>query len=104
MVTWSPAQRDFVELATQLPALSPALRARWGQIAVPMRAVPIANDPGHMVFVIAQFNGQVIYFEEVEEGWNVASLDSVDGIMARGFEQDDLLHAVTLLPGREDVA
>jgi hypothetical protein len=101
MVGWNPASREYVErlLATQLIGLSPAQRARWHQIAVPLRPVPIANEPGESVFVAAEFRGQVIYFEDVEEGWNAAPIDLAGGIASRGSEQDELAHTMFRLFG-----
>ena len=104
MVAWNPASRDYVErlLAAQLEGLSSAQLARWNKIAVPLRPVPIASQPGEVVFVAAEFQGQVIYFEDVEEGWNAVRLDASGGIVSRGSEQDELAHAMQRLLGADD--
>jgi hypothetical protein len=90
---WKSAPREYVAqlLASQIQRLSPAQRERWGAISVPFRAVPISAEPGHFVYVVAEIEGRVIYFEDVEEGWNVAPLTSRGELESRGFEQDDLL-------------
>jgi hypothetical protein len=96
---WKPATREHVAqlLASQLQQLSSTQRARWGAMAVPFRTVPISAEPGHFVHVVAEIEGRVIYFEDVEEGWNVAPLTSRGEIESRGFEQDDLLRLLSRL-------
>jgi hypothetical protein len=84
-------------LAAQVQRLSPAQRDRWGAMKVPIRAVSIRAEPGEIVHVVAEVEGQVVYFEDVEEGWNVAPLTSEGGIAARGFEQDDLVRLLSRL-------
>jgi hypothetical protein len=92
MIRWTPAPRDFVEriLADQVARLSPVQLKQWQAIAVPLRSVPVASDPGQSVFVSAESHGRVVYFEDVEEGWNIAVLESNGTIADRGAEQDDL--------------
>jgi hypothetical protein len=99
MDSWKPATREYVAqlLAAQLQRLSPAQRDRWGVMAVPFRAVPISAEPGQVVHVVAEIRGQVIYFEDVEEGWNVAPLTAKGEIASRGFEQDDLVRLLSRL-------
>jgi hypothetical protein len=99
MDSWKPATREYVAqlLAAQLQRLSPAQRDRWGAMAVPFRAVPISAEPGQVVYVVAETEGQIIYFEDVEEGWNVAPLTSSGEIASRGFEQDDLVRLLSRL-------
>jgi hypothetical protein len=84
-------------LAAQVQRLSPAQRDRWGAMKVPIRAVPIGAEPGKAVHVVAEVEGKVIYFEDVEEGWNVARLTSDGEIASRGFEQDDLVRLLSRL-------
>jgi hypothetical protein len=100
MDTWKPATREYVAqlLASQLQQLSPAQRERWGAMAVPFRTVPISAEPGYSVHVVAEIEGRVIYFEDVEERWNVAPLTSRGEIDSRGSEQDNLSRLLSRIP------
>jgi hypothetical protein len=99
MDSWKPATREYVAqlLAVQLQRLSPAQRDRWAALTVPFRVVPISGEPGHVIYVVAEIEGRVIYFEDVEEGWNVAPLTARGEIASRGFEQDDLVRLLSRL-------
>ena len=92
MTTWRPASRSYVEdqLTSQLRELARHEREAFEAIGVPFRQVRVADDRGQSVYVVAEHDGQVVYWEDVEEGWNVSKLDWAGQIPSRGSEQDDL--------------
>jgi hypothetical protein len=107
MTTWSPAPRSHVEdiLSRQLGELAPNEREAFEAIRIPIRQVAIADDSGHSVYVVAEYNDRVVYWEDVEEGWNATHLNWAGRIPSRGYEQDDLRALVYRLrlisPGEE---
>ena len=48
------------------------------------------NSQCEQVVVVAQKGGEVIYWEDVEEGFNISPISSNQQILKPGFEQDEL--------------
>jgi hypothetical protein len=64
-------------------------------IRVPLRVASIIRSGNlESVFVVAERNGVVIYYEDVEEGFNISPLGSDGSIAAPGWEQWKLHHAL----------
>jgi hypothetical protein len=61
-------------------ALRPTLIERYGKLG--------------SVFVVAQRGEEVMYWEDIEEGFNVSRLTPDGQIAEHGFEQDKLRHAL----------
>src|SRR5690606_20080738 len=57
------------ELATAVSALQPAHAKRFAEIAVAPRLVPVASHPGEGVWVVAEHQGRILYYSDIEEGW-----------------------------------
>jgi hypothetical protein len=53
------------------------------------------------VFVIAEFGDAVMYYEEVEEGFELATLDEDGAIQSRGCSQFELRHVLNRLQAHE---
>ena len=97
MGTWVPCSREQVEtiIAEQEADLSPERRALFEGIRVPLRPAGILRS-GEMesIFVVAQLGNRVIYYEDIEDGFNISEL-APDGTIANpGFEQWELGHAL----------
>ena len=96
-MSWLPATREEVEMraAGELPACDREL-ARWfEQIRVEAFAVPIVRQGNtETVIAIARAAGHVIYFEDVEEGFNFSALDASGRIEQPGYEQWQLQHVL----------
>ena len=100
MESWSPAtenevssivDRDLVECPDELLAF-------FARVRVPLRAVPITRfGEIESVYVAAERDGMVIYYEDVEEGFNLSRLGDDGGIANPGWEQWDLCQALRQL-------
>jgi hypothetical protein len=100
MSGWSPASREQVEalIEEQISSLSTAQLELFSRIRVPLRSVPISRGSSvEFVYVVAQQGNVVVYYEDVEEGFNISEL-APDGSIARpGYEQWELSHALSQL-------
>ena len=82
-------------VAEQLATCAPSDRAAFLARRVPLRAVSIQRGAAvEPVFVVAEHAGHVLYYEDVEEGFNISTLDGRGFIAQPGFEQLELKHAM----------
>src|SRR5689334_18347056 len=98
---WRPITADELEklIAAQLTRCSPAETAKFERIRVPFRAVPIRRSGNvEQVFVVAEHEGVVVYYEDVEEGFNLSQLDAQGFIASDDCQQWELRHAINHLP------
>jgi hypothetical protein len=97
MDTWSPITAQELQslIDAQLGECSPEQRTIFERYRVPLRPVPLERY-GHLesVFVVAQRGGEVMYYEDVEDGFNFSHLTS-EGLVAEHWcNQDELKYAV----------
>ena len=100
MESWSPATEEDVSsmLEQGLRDCSEELLAFFSRVRVPLRAVPIARfGKIESVYVVAERDGVVIYYEDVEEGFNLSRLSEDGTIATPGWEQWDLCRALRQL-------
>lgn len=101
-----PTTLDEVEsiLADEMGSLHPADRSRFEPLRVTPRRVGVTSAPGEYVYVVAEYQGKVLYWSDIEEGWELEALDSSGGIAQRGCNQFELKHIVSQLFGRTNAA
>jgi|SRR4051812_42006668 hypothetical protein len=94
--TWRPITRDEFDdlVAEQVAALDPGRRATLDRSRVEPRQAIIRRTEGagdERVWVIAERQGQVLYFDDVEWGWNWSEVDREDRILRPGGGQGELM-------------
>lgn len=97
---WQPATAEQVAAYVErdLEECSYAQATRFAGIRTPLRAVPIRRgDATDSVFVVAEENGIVVYYDDVEEGFNISRLAADGAIATPGNEQWRLQHALVNL-------
>lgn len=101
MESWVPATQAEVErqLAAELASIHPAHRDRFESIRVPVRAMAIDSHPGERVLVVAEHEGAVIYWSDVEGGWERDLVTESGAIPTRGSSQLELGHLMWQLFG-----
>ncbi len=92
---WRPIDRDeFNNLVVeQIAALDPGQRATLNASRVESRQAIIrrSEEAGdERVWVIAERQGQVLYFDDVEWGWNYSEVSREDRILNPGGSQSEL--------------
>ena len=104
MEPWAPATKEEVEtlLAKAVTQLTPSHRVGFEVIVVPLRKVPVLDSPGEFVFVVAEHVGKIIYWSDVEEGWECDTPNQSGGIDRRGCNQFELSHIAHQIFGNCD--
>lgn len=104
MNTWRAAGRDEVEglLEAEVAVLHPSHRSMFDAMRVLLRQVPVSGASGEHVFVVAEHQGKILYFSDVEDGWEIAEPDDHGGIVERGCNQFELGHIMWQLFGDPD--
>jgi hypothetical protein len=99
MSTWNAIRdAEFAALFDeQYTALTPAARARFERFRVPfwkaiIRRSEAAGDEA--VVVIAQVGKGVLYFDDVEYGFNVSTVDDGGRVLQPGGSQATLAEAI----------
>ena len=104
MGNWRPTAREEVEsiLAQELESLPPAYRAHFERIRVAPRKAAVTSAPDEFVYVIAEHQGKVLYWSDIDEGWELEALDSFGGIAQRGSNQYELRNVMLQLSEKDD--
>ncbi|MCC6697114.1 MAG: hypothetical protein IT365_15915 [Candidatus Hydrogenedentes bacterium] len=74
--------------------LKPTHRAVLQAIRVKPYKVPVESDPGETVVVVAEYRGAVLYWSDIEEGWEFEPLSPQGAISQRGSNQYLLAHVM----------
>jgi hypothetical protein len=102
---WNPATIDEVKdiLETDLEKCDPQQFAVFRQYSVEPYFAPIVRyGKVEKVVIVAHRAGEVIYWEDVEEGFNISPLGSDGLVLEHWCNQDDLSTALNQwIEGRE---
>ena len=91
--------RVFRQLEAELAGLPPSQRALWEPHRVPPHSVSVESHPNETVVVVARVGNQVLYWSDIEEGWELETPTSRGGIRERGSSQFTLEHITHTLFG-----
>ena len=97
METWEPISASELEqlVAHQLQECPPGLAAVFEAHRVPPFRAPIKrNGRTEAVFVVAQRGAEVMYFEDVEDGFNFSPISPGGEILEHRCNQDELKYAL----------
>jgi hypothetical protein len=97
METWQPISAEELDalLAAQLADCSVDHQQLFERSRVTPYLVPITRlGKVETVFVVAKAGDFVLYYEDVEDGFNISRLSSDGTIAAPGSEQWELCHAL----------
>jgi hypothetical protein len=91
-------------LATQMELLPPAHRTALQRALIIPRKVFVRGMPGEFVIAVAAFGEKLLYWSDVEEGWELEAPDVQGNIARRGCNQFDLHHLLYQILGAADTA
>ena len=105
MTSWRSATIDEVEiiLLNEFADLHPAHQERFNAMRVSPYKVPVKNDIGFTVVVVAEYNDKILYWSDIEDGWELVKPNSFGGIDTRGCSQFELSHIMYQIFGEPDV-
>jgi len=91
-----PAIEEVLEshIAGELSALHPTHIARFEAMRVTPRLLPVSNTPGEYVYVVAETQGKVLFYSDMDEAWGLQLQDNLGGIT---LLTDDLYQLSQLL-------
>ena len=95
--SWRPATLEEVEhiVQTNLLSCNSAEKEAFRRFAVEAYQAPLVRfGQLEFVVVVARRGNEVIYWEDVEEGFNVSATDSDGVVMEHCCNQDDLQLAI----------
>jgi hypothetical protein len=95
--TWRPITAEEIQslIKEQLRDCTDAQREIFERYRVPLRPTPLERfGQVESVFVVAQRDNEVMYYEDVEEGFNFSPLTPDGRIAQRWCNQDELMHAL----------
>ncbi|MDA1044609.1 MAG: hypothetical protein O3C57_05230 [Verrucomicrobia bacterium] len=79
----------------QLERCTPAQRETYRKLRVPIRPAPISRHGNiESVFIVAQRASEVMYYEDVEKGFNFSFIDARGTILHHWGNRDDLSQAL----------
>lgn len=98
---WISATPEGVEalLAAACEGMHPVHRGCFDALRVPLRIVPVVAHPGESVVVVAEHEGKLLYWSDIEAGWELQFPTSEGGIEDRGRNQFALSHLMWQLFG-----
>jgi hypothetical protein len=95
--TWRPITVERLQslIEKELQDCTPEQRDVFDKFRVAPRATPIERYGSiESVLVVAQRDDEVMYYEDVEEGFNFSALTPNGQIAAPGWSQDELRYAI----------
>ena len=89
-------------LQEEIKELHPGHRLLFQKMRIPFKTVPVDAHPGEYVIVVAEYEGKMLYYSEIEEGWELEEPTSRGGITEREANQFELTHIMWQLFGDPD--
>ena len=100
-MTWESASVEWVvgRFRAEVEQLHPFHQDLLRPLLVAPYTVAVEAHPGETVVVVAEHAGSVLYWSDVEEGWELEPLTESGGISDRGCNQFELRHIAHRLFG-----
>lgn len=91
---WKPISLEELHFEIQKtePELKDGLLIFWEQIKIEPEKwqEPLYGNEGGGFWVVARFGEKVIWYNDIEEGFNISDYDTLGNILEYGAEQDEL--------------
>jgi hypothetical protein len=81
-------------LHEQMASLPRAHRQALENALILARKVPVADSPNEHVIAVASFGSKLLYWSDLEQGWEIEALDDRGRIGTRGSNQFELAQAL----------
>lgn len=84
--------------------LSSAQREALERALITPRRLLVEDSPGEFVVAVAAFGDKLLYWSDVEEGWELVAPSSRSSIASRGCNQFELTHVLNQVEGSGNAA
>ncbi|XSC47318.1 hypothetical protein ACF1BQ_018420 [Bradyrhizobium sp. RDT10] len=85
-----------------MASLHPQHRAALERALIRPRTVGLSDAPGEFVVAVAVLDEKLLYWSDIEEGWELAVPDGRGNIPSRGCNQYELRHVLYQVFGAPD--
>jgi hypothetical protein len=101
MGTWKPSTLTEVQdlLLKETALLHKSHQQKLQQLVISPLSVPVLDSPGETVYAVARRGNFVLYWSDVEGGWEWELLDKSGALEHRGCNQFELSHITHQLFG-----
>ncbi len=87
-----------------MASLHPAHRAALERALIRPRTVGVSGPPGGFVVAVAVLDEKLLYWSDIEEGWEIEAPDGRGNITSRGCNQFELRHVLYQVFGDPDAS
>ena len=77
-----------------MASLHPQHREALESVLIRPRTVALNDSPGEFVVAVAVLDGKLLYWSDLEEGWELEAPDGRGNIPSRGCNQYELRHVL----------
>ncbi|MEH2516688.1 hypothetical protein V1279_002261 [Bradyrhizobium sp. AZCC 1610] len=91
-------------LATDMASLHPQHQAALESALIRPRTVGVSDSPGEFVVAVAVLDEKLLYWSDIEEGWELEVPDGRGNIPSRGCNQFELRHVLYQVFGAPDAS
>jgi len=81
-------------LAADMASLHPQHRVALESALIPPRTFGVSDSPGEFVVAVAVLDEKLLYWSDLEEGWELEAPDARGNIPTRGCNQYELRHVL----------
>jgi hypothetical protein len=87
-----------------MASLHPQHRVALESALIRPRAVGVSDSPGEFVVAVAVLDEKLLYWSDIEEGWELEVPDGRGNIASRGCNQFELQHVLHQVFGDPDAS
>jgi hypothetical protein len=91
-------------LAADMALLHPQHRAALEGVLIRPRTVGVSDSPGEFVVAVAVLDEKLLYWSDIEKGWELDMPDRRGNITSRGCNQFELRHLLYQVFGNPDAS
>jgi hypothetical protein len=105
VVAKRPAILDRIEarIADELAGLHPVHITRFEAMRVSPRSVPVQSTTTEYVYIIAEYQGRVLYYSDLENGWGIDTPDEAGNIHDHAGDLFQLAQVMNRLFGAPNI-
>ena len=95
-----PGENEVLALLhSEMATLAPFHRHALQAALIAPKRISVEDSPGESVVAVASFDNVLLYWSDVEEGWEIAAPSEAGTIPTRGCSQFELGHVMYQLYG-----